>query len=452
MKKLLLMSAFGAFGALSASAQLATQHAKLKVERVAELPATSIQTPSKSTAKVTAAGYRSYSHADYIEAISTATMNSWSTPIWQDTTIRQNFTSGLGTINYSSVSQIIFPFDNFWNDPLNPNFNGKIKVTKTNTYNVDSVSILGLYVQGNSPGSSAKPDSLLISVASQPAGAKWIPRGSTSSWALPYLPSGKDTFYGVSPFVVDSAKRFVMSSPTTTAKVTWTVALSAAQRKRIDTATVYSEFSYKLPSSLTVPAGNVVVVSYTFKSGDSWVKNVDTITQHHHFRAAFGYLGTSTAADKQLYNWYGGDHNMSGMMFSTDTSDYWPTVYIGAWNTPASFFNHYLLNTVTLSCASCALVTNTGINENTLVSSVNAYPNPSSETIAVELSVKEKANVTVSVSNMLGQVIATQNMGAMNAGQKTTATFNTSALAAGVYLYTVEADGQRVTNRFTVAH
>jgi hypothetical protein len=53
---------------------------------------------------------------------------------------------------------------------------------------------------------------------------------------------------------------------------------------------------------------------------------------------------------------------------------------------------------------------------------------------------------------MLGQVIATQNMGAMNAGQKTTATFNTSALAAGVYLYTVEADGQRVTNRFTVAH
>jgi hypothetical protein len=60
-------------------------------------------------------------------------------------------------------------------------------------------------------------------------------------------------------------------------------------------------------------------------------------------------------------------------------------------------------------------------------------------------------DVIVSLTNMIGQVVATQNMSA-SAGQETTATFNTSSLASGVYLYTVEANGQRVSNRFSVAH
>jgi hypothetical protein len=82
----------------------------------------------------------------------------------------------------------------------------------------------------------------------------------------------------------------------------------------------------------------------------------------------------------------------------------------------------------------------------------NAYPNPANNTLNVPVSVTKGAGINVSLSNMMGQVLETQTLGNMAAGQSKTAVFNTSALAAGVYLYTVESNGERVTNRVVVAH
>lgn len=454
MKKLFLLSAISAIGAMTATAQETARAIDVKEGRSMVLTPTATSPVVNSTLKTTAPGFRTYDHASYIESTNTA-LNGRAVPIWQDTTIRQNFTSGLGTINYLSVSQVFFPFDNFWNDPFNPNFLGDIAVTPTNTYNVDSVSILGFYIRGNSPGAGAKPDSLQISVASQPAGNAYYWTRSGTTWAGSYLPTGRDTLFVSTAINVDSVRKAVRSNPLATSSITWTVPLDPAVRKAIDTATTFTNFSYKLPTSLVVPAGNVVMVSYTFRSGDTWNKNVDTITQKHHFRAGFGYLGTAGAtpvANKQLYNWYSGDHNMSSLMFSSDSSFYLPTVVIGAINTPASWFNHYLLNTVTISCGACSTVGTVGINENTLLSSMKAFPNPSNENLTIEFSTKEKANVMINITNMMGQVVATQDMGTVTSGQKSTAIFSTSALPAGIYTYTINANGQKSTSRFSVVH
>ncbi|MCC6185701.1 MAG: T9SS type A sorting domain-containing protein [Chitinophagaceae bacterium] len=216
-------------------------------------------------------------------------------------------------------------------------------------------------------------------------------------------------------------------------------------------ATTFQEFSYKVPTPLAVPAGNVVLVSYTFRTGGAWNKNSDTVTQRHNFRPGFAYPGTTTMSEAPKYTWYSGDHSMSSLMFSTDTNFYAPQLVIGATNTATSWFYQYLLNSITVSCTSCGLVKHLSINETSLIAKVKAFPNPANTELSVPFTVNEKSTVTVSLTNMIGQVVATQSVNA-NAGQEATATFNTSNLAAGVYLYTVEANGQRVSNRVSVAH
>lgn len=81
-----------------------------------------------------------------------------------------------------------------------------------------------------------------------------------------------------------------------------------------------------------------------------------------------------------------------------------------------------------------------------------AFPNPANNTLFVPVTVSNNTEVRVSLTNMVGQVLSTENLGQIAAGQKKTAEFNTSGLAAGVYFYTVEANGSRMTNRVVVAH
>lgn len=81
-----------------------------------------------------------------------------------------------------------------------------------------------------------------------------------------------------------------------------------------------------------------------------------------------------------------------------------------------------------------------------------AFPNPANNALYVPVAVTNSTDVRVSLTNVTGQIVATQNLGTIAAGQKKTAEFNTSSLAAGVYLYTVEANGSRVANRVVIAH
>jgi hypothetical protein len=125
---------------------------------------------------------------------------------------------------------------------------------------------------------------------------------------------------------------------------------------------------------------------------------------------------------------------------------------IGAVNNAAAWYGQYLLSTVTLSCPSCDVVKKpNSIKESSLFADVKAFPNPANAELNIPFTVKGNSTVAVSITNMVGQVIATQTIEA-NAGQTATATFNTSNLASGVYMYTLKADGQQVTNRFSVAH
>lgn len=85
-------------------------------------------------------------------------------------------------------------------------------------------------------------------------------------------------------------------------------------------------------------------------------------------------------------------------------------------------------------------------------SNVKAFPNPANNNITVSFALQQAADVNVKIVNTLGQTVATQQISKVGKGETRTATFSTSALAQGVYFYTVEANGARVTKRFVVAH
>lgn len=95
----------------------------------------------------------------------------------------------------------------------------------------------------------------------------------------------------------------------------------------------------------------------------------------------------------------------------------------------------------------------TGVNNVNVpvVSLGKAMPNPANTVVNVPVTLAKDGEFTVTLSNVIGQVVSTQKMSA-TAGQATKATFATGNLPAGVYLYTVTVDGHHATGRVSVTH
>ncbi|MCX6351489.1 MAG: T9SS type A sorting domain-containing protein [Bacteroidetes bacterium] len=95
-------------------------------------------------------------------------------------------------------------------------------------------------------------------------------------------------------------------------------------------------------------------------------------------------------------------------------------------------------------------VTN-GINENIKpVTTSEIYPNPINNSQAtVTFNLVNNQNVTVEVSNIVGQKVMTIANGNFAAGNNKV-DFSTNNLKAGIYLYTIKAGGYSTTQKFTV--
>jgi Secretion system C-terminal sorting domain len=85
------------------------------------------------------------------------------------------------------------------------------------------------------------------------------------------------------------------------------------------------------------------------------------------------------------------------------------------------------------------------INVNSL-QDIKVYPNPANSSLNITYNAAQNTVATVSLTNMVGQVVASQTV------SNGIATFNTSSLPAGVYIYTLEANGNRQTGRVVIGH
>lgn len=91
-----------------------------------------------------------------------------------------------------------------------------------------------------------------------------------------------------------------------------------------------------------------------------------------------------------------------------------------------------------------------GINDENISSLIgDAVPNPAKGNVSISYTLLNQSNVSLTVTDLSGKVLMTQNEGSKGAGvQKIT--FDVSQLNAGIYLYSVNVNGNATTKKLVV--
>ena len=450
MKKLFLLLISGAL-ALGANAQNANSVVftsyKHKTPIEKDAPVYFKTNTANTNQKTTAGGSRWYDYLPFIEAAA-GSLNGAIMPIWHNNQVLQRFSTGLDTINYTSAAQYFDPvgfgasgFTGWKDASVYPD--ATIHVSAGNAYTVDSISIAGGYVEvANRPAGIV--DTLILSVA-QSSGI-WTLNKTDYSWISNY--TTQNQLLSTGPYKADSINKALISNvgnPLTDRKY-WKVPLFDADRDPEDAQgnITTKQWNFEVPGGLNVPAGGAFSVSVTFKSGDTWTPGVDSFSHFHHFMPLSSYIAAN--AYMKYYYYDMNDRNASTMMFSFDTGRYIPSIIIEGLNTNSYRYEYHQI-AAKITCPTCATVSVDDIEGNII--SANAYPNPATAEVRIPFALKAAADVNVTMTNTVGQVVKSATISNTT---KDEATFSVSDLSNGVYFYTVLANGERQTGRVVVNH
>ncbi len=392
----------------------------------------------------------------------------WS--IWNDTTAKFGYipTGGSATYYYNTWTSIGESFD-----PFAPAYNDStaytstattkyIKVASTNAYTIDSVGILGSYMRNN-----AKPlvvDTLRLSFVTgngtrtgSDLGIGYWGCAATATTSFPLTPYGVDTLR-VLDIKYDSIHNRADSSNGGSVPVIVNILLHAT-----DTASLWAK---NIAVSIPCAPGFLPAMSVSFISGDAAFHAGDTVQRadgsykYGIFSPIIGYHGTSTGAswaqysaadyncgywkDNSYRNWSAGGRSQYSPLWSWSSTN--------SSGASVAYPAQYLDMAWHVNCGTCAY-TNIVVNAvpvvNSTINSVKAFPNPASNEVRVSYTFNQNTDATFTLTNIIGQEVASQNLNNVING---TTTFNTTNLAGGVYMYTVKANGETTTGRVVIAH
>ena len=200
--------------------------------------------------------------------------------------------------------------------------------------------------------------------------------------------------------------------------------------------------------NLYVAAGQKVMVYAHFKSAVAYANGTSCAAANYYHIMAGDPTGIipqqttgsyNTGLISQQQNAYGfptyGGHNL---LFSP--ADFYSATQPGPFGFEVPYMMFYLGYPGTIT---------TGVSNIINAESVKASPNPTSNVVNISFSLTTNADVTATLTNMTGQVVATQTVANATKG---TVQFSTAALPSGVYFYTLNANGQHTTGKIAVAH
>jgi len=396
--------------------------------------------PSNVATKKTRGGSRWYNQAAAISSTSNNLFDGTHYRVnylWQDSTMKANYGGTQSPIWIKSIAQVLDPSTDIFNDPAM--FAGEIGVSNgTGTFTVDSVGITCAYTR-----SAAKPtvvDTLIVTVGSgNGAGLDlffWSEKSATSSWVSDY---GTDTL-----FIADPAFDFTkLTMAKGTSSVAYTVKYPLTAASANDTLS--SGWNYfQIPvTGVTCNASHLPVMTVTFKSGDTWTPLVDSIGSNHNY-FLFASSKENPPSNKRSYT--KGDYNMSSILENDTTG--WGDLYIPSFYfTNPSYEYHWFDWKIT--CPGCfpvgvEAVENQGI-------SVNMVPNPAANNAKLVLNLNEEGkNVVLTLTNSVGQLVKTVNIGNVNSNTLKYYDVNLSDLSDGLYFYTLNVDGKKVSNKLQI--
>lgn len=468
MKKLLLLLASGSI-ALNVGAQQRTmifnQTENSKIVHRNQLP-----TKMKATTanKTTAGGYRNYDYNDAMDKVLTVTLTQQidftRLFMWNDTSMQVNYTSGASHINMPSIGAILDPSTdaNFNNYDYYP---GEMKVGPTDAYRVDSLTIFGFYEA--TPATTSVVDTIRLSFV----------KGTTSDDMVAGALGGGG-HYGAATFLTmrhDSITNAARSGVTAVGSLSTQVMDILLTSADYADTNVNGVWSRTVPvsigttaSPINVPANGFVGVSITFINGETGIAPntivydaTTTTANHNMFTPLIGFAsdgvdpqwapytpGPSAAADSNvgLFKKYPGTLGWAGLYIPTWAWSTGSGANASALQFPALVWG---INCTTCGTVDPVVTPPISVGSVDAIKAVNAFPNPAENQLNISFNLLTATDVNVTLSNMIGQVVATKNMGTIASGK---AVFNTTSLPDGVYTYSVVAAGQRTTGRVVVAH
>lgn len=447
MKKILLFSLMG-MGIFASTSTQAQQAGKLDKQLNVQNDYTRAMKPGFTQAKSkNRAGERWYdplvATLDYRNGDTTGLDNNTnSTFLWQDSTMRVRYSNGtttyLGGIFMKAHGQILDPFAKRFNDhtKLPASYLGEMALRPTDAYTIDSVAVAGYYRRNK----QNITDTLIISVAFGNLSAT-----STISGGGWTAASAADL---VNCYAVDTLRQGFIDYNWSTMGINQYAQGTVITKKVIltnaDTGGAYIVTNV----GLSVPAGNIAAMSYMFKSGDTWVPNVDTVPAFNFFRA---YYTEEVAGELALYEKR--DYN-SCQSLENDTTGWGSTyvpnyLYIGATGCSKTFTREQFWTLWKISAATNGTVGT--LDQYTKGISAEVYPNPASSEVTFSLNLVEAAkDVNIEIANSLGQVVKSVKLGAVNSNNEVKSTVNIADLASGLYIYTISADGKKSSDKLMV--
>ena len=465
MKKLFLLLSVGSIG-LSLHAQ-ENNHSVVfnsEMQNARRMPAADEKSrpyapkahvAAKTANKTTTAASRWYDYSAYMSAYVTS-LSGTSTVgfpiIWNDTLGKVNYTSGLANNTMVSAGAVFHPQFAGFNDATF--FPGAMSISATDAYTIDSIDVLGIYIFNTAK--SAVVDTLtfsftngdVITSGDDIVYGRFTQASVVSSYGGP---TGDSVEFGMVKY--DSVKNTASGTTVYTFKYyldhnSWGDTIIGGSLEGL------YEKAIKLPVAYSVPAGKVVGYSVSFKSGDAAFIPGDTISgsRYNIFRPAFVFKGTSAVPEFAPYDFTHphSDWNSGQFKRLPNYANGWENVYtpMYAWTSGggASTLEHNGTS-FHLTCATCGVVN--AVENVEVVASSSVYPNPASTELNVNFTVATASDVTVNLTNTLGQVVATETV---NNTPKGVVSFNTTKLAGGVYFYTIIANGNRSTGRVVIAH
>jgi hypothetical protein len=438
MKKILLSICFGltAFTSVNAQQKQPVMSAPMRMDNaVVDGPLN--KDKFKTAGKKTRGGSTFMRYVDYValqEGISPTTLDGtgFLNYMFPDSAVRYGAPSSAFGIQWKSIGQVLEPWADVIRDNTAPD---EIFIGKTNAYTVDSIFIRTAYIK-----KTAAVDTVIVSV---------VHSGGANLPEYYFTGMSGSFFVDTTRFLLQSynATNFNSGAYQTNASgapaaITIKYPLTNADSSTFTAPNSYGSKYLGFAINMAVPAGERVSVSYTFKPGYTYAAG-DTVGKNNHML----FLSYEPNGDATFMPFYPADRNMSSVI-SKDSSgwvaDYIPTL---AWTVGYSTEMHDMF--WKLTCPTCSAIGVNDVNDNGM--SVNVTPNPATENAKLTISLTEAAkNVSVTFTNAVGQQVKTMNLGSVNANDAQKFNVKISDLTKGLYIYTVNADGKKYSNKLMV--
>jgi len=386
-----------------------------------------------------------FHHASSVSVLLSKDLNEFSTSsfyLFHDTSINIYYTADdeIEPVWWLAASAVVDPtdpmFDYMNEDPDVDEF------APASVFTMDSLGFNGIYIRNSA---STVVDTLVIQIQKNATSFQDINYNGDVIVELPWIYHDLQKWYAT-----------LGGSPNANVVKTLVIPLDSTMASRdtlINGETNYYYRFFEFPmdmSSESWTGTELPKISVTYISGSQYTPFVDTLFgAKNPFVNSFRVMAyKATAGDAQSYYSEKSCSYFFSRQFakSSATSEGYMPFYLYMMGSTSSdfpyeyfdFYIHYTTNNVSISESS----------NNTISVSQN-QPNPFNASTTINYNLVKSANVSLDIYNVAGAKVMTVNQGVETAGSHKLQ-INAESLNAGIYFYTLTADGYSVTKKMIV--